>query len=315
MKLKHLALAVIAVLISVPTARAVETKGVVVTIKPLHSLVSGVVGNTGKTHLLVSGNSSPHGFKFKPSQVKLLNNASIVFYIGDSFETFLEKAFQSIPGEVVKTPVAEKARLKLLPYRKGGVWEEDKHEGHDHSNHGGEEHDDHAGGDMHVWLDPTNAVKMVKAITRVLSDVYPENRDAYKANARNYVRKIMALDSEVTAALSNSKKYPFIVFHDAYQYFEKHYGLNGVGSITFDPHDFPSPKRIKEIRSKLNETGASCVFSEPQFSDRLVRTVIKGTKINTALVDPLGSNIQDGPDLYLDLLKDMSKSFQKCFNS
>ena len=125
----------------------------------------------------------------------------------------------------------------------------------------------------------------------------------------------MALDSEVTAALSTSKKYPFIVFHDAYQYFEKHYGLNGVGSIMLDPHDFPSPKRIREIRSKLNETGASCVFSEPQFSDRLVRTVIKGTKINTALVDPLGSNIQDGPDLYLNLLKDMSKSFQKCFNS
>ena len=141
MKLKQLTLAVIAVLISVPTARAVETKGVVVTIKPLHSLVSGVVGNTGKTHLLIGGNSSPHGFKFKPSQIKLLNNASIVFYIGDSFETFLEKAFQSIPGEVIKTPVAEKARLKLLPYRKGGAWEEDKHEGHDHSNHGGEEHD------------------------------------------------------------------------------------------------------------------------------------------------------------------------------
>lgn len=315
MKLKHLALAVIAVLVSVPTARAVETKGVVVTIKPLHSLVSGVVGDTGKTHLLVSGNSSPHGFQFKPSQVKLLNNANIVFYIGNSFETFLEKAFQSIPGEVVKIPVAEKARLKLLPYRKGGSWEEDKHEGHDHSNHGGEEHDDHAGGDMHVWLDPNNAVEMIKAITRVLSDVYPENRDVYKANARDYVRKIMALDSEVTAALSNSKKHPFIVFHDAYQYFEKHYGLNGVGSITFDPHEFPSIKRIIEVRSKLKETGASCVFSEPQFSDRLVQTVIRGTKTKTALIDPLGSNIQDGPDLYLHLLRDMSKSFKKCFNS
>ena len=312
MKFKHLAVTVIAALVSFVPVHNANAKDIVVTIKPLHSLVTGVVGNTAKTHLIVSGNQSPHGFKFKPSQVKLLNNAAVVFYIGDTFETFMEKAFDTIPSNVVKVPVAEKARLKLLPYREGGAWEEDKHEGHDHGHEG---HHDEGGGDMHVWLDPDNAIKMIKAITRQLSKVYPENRDTYKANARSYVQKITALDSELSAALSNSKKFPFIVFHDAYQYFEKHYGLNGVGSITFDPHDFPSPKRLKEIRSKLNATSAACVFSEPQFSDRLVRTVIKGTSAKTALIDPLGANIKDGPNLYFELLSGMAASFKRCFNS
>ena len=312
MKFKHLAVTVIAALVSFVPVHNANAKDIVVTIKPLHSLVTGVVGNTAKTHLMVSGNQSPHGFKFKPSQVKLLNNSAVVFYIGDTFETFMEKAFDNIPSNVVKVPVAEKARLKLLPYREGGAWEEDKHEGHDHGHEG---HHDEGGGDMHVWLDPDNAIKMIKAITRQLSKVYPENRDTYKANARSYVQKITALDSELSAALSNSKESPFIVFHDAYQYFEKHYGLNGVGSITFDPHDFPSPKRLKEIRSKLNATSAACVFSEPQFSDRLVRTVIKGTSAKTALIDPLGANIKDGANLYFELLSGMANSFKRCFNS
>tara|TARA_A100000164_G_scaffold85141_1_gene72878 strand:- start:10614 stop:11552 length:939 start_codon:yes stop_codon:yes gene_type:complete len=312
MKFKHLAVTVIAALVSFVPVHNANAKDIVVTIKPLHSLVTGVVGNTAKTHLMVSGNQSPHGFKFKPSQVKLLNNSAVVFYIGDTFETFMEKAFDNIPSNVVKVPVAEKARLKLLPYREGGAWEEDKHEGHDHGHEG---HHDEDGGDMHAWLDPDNAIKMIKAITRELSKVYPENRDIYKANARSYVQKIIALDSELSAALSNSKEFPFIVFHDAYQYFEKHYGLNGVGSITFDPHDFPSPKRLKEIRGKLNEMSAACVFSEPQFSDRLVRTVIKGTSAKTALIDPLGSNIKAGPNLYFELLSEMAGSFKRCFNS
>ena len=312
MKFKHLAVTVVAALVSFVPVHNADAKDIVVTIKPLHSLVTGVVGNTARTHLIVDGNQSPHGFKFKPSQIKLLNNAAVVFYIGDTFETFMEKAFDAIPSNVVKLPVAEKARLKLLPYREGGPWEEDKHEGHDHGHEG---HHDEDGGDMHVWLDPDNAIKMIKAITRGLSKVYPENRDVYKANARSYVQKITASDSELSAALSNSKEFPFIVFHDAYQYFEKHYGLNGVGSITFDPHDFPSPKRLKEIRGKLNEMSAACVFSEPQFSDRLVRTVIKGTSAKTALIDPLGANIKDGPNLYFELLSGMAASFKRCFNS
>lgn len=299
-----------AVLLTVTSTNAEETKGVVTTIKPLHSLVSGVIGDTGKNDLLIMGNSSPHGFHLKPSQMKLLSEAKIVFFIGDNFEVFLKNAFNAIPSRVIKSPVAEKARLRILPFREGGLWEEDQHDGHDHSAHEGVN-----SGDMHVWLNPLNAVKMIKAITRELSNIYPKNRNIYKANARDYIEKIMLLDTDISESLTNFRDRPFIVFHDGYQYFEKKYNLNGIGSIMFDPTEFSSPKRLKEIQNKLKETSAACIFYEPQFSDRLVKTVIEGTSTKTALIDPLGASLKDGQDLYFKLLQNMSDSFKKCFSS
>ena len=310
LKFKNLALALTLVVLSTPSIRAAETPGVVVTIKPLHALVSGVMGNSGEAKLLVSGNSSPHGFKFKPSQMKMLNAAKIVFFIDERFETFMESAFDAIPTAVVKSPIVNKARLKFFPSREGGVWEEDDHEGHDHGAHG-----DRAGRDLHVWLDPDRAVKIVKAITRELTDVFPENRDIYKANTRRYIQQIKALDADLTQSLAAVKQHSFIVFHDAYQYFEKKYDLQGAGSITLDPHDFPSPKRIAEVRAKLQETNAGCVFREPQFSDRLIKTVIDGTSANIGVLDPLGANIEDGPELYFKLLRQMVNSFVECFTA
>ena len=314
MKFKYLALALLLVALFASAARAAETSGVVVTIKPLHALVSGVIGDTGEAALLVAGNTSPHGFKFKPSQMKMLNDAKIVFFIGERFETFMENAFDAIPATVVKSPAVNKARLKLLPFRKGGVWEEDDHEGHDHGAHG-DDHGDGAGRDLHVWLDPDRAVKIVKAVTRELTDIFPENREIYKANARRYIQRIKALDADLTQSLEAVKQHNFIVFHDAYQYFEKKYDLKGAGSITLDPHDFPSPKRIAEVRAKLQGTGTTCVFREPQFSDRLVKTVIDGTSAKIGVLDPLGANIEDGPELYFKLLRQMANSFVGCFTA
>jgi zinc transport system substrate-binding protein len=310
-KLKHLALAMTVALFSASGARAAETAGVVVTIKPLHALVSGVIGDTGKATLLVTGNTSPHGFKFKPSQMTALNNAKIVFLIDEHFETFMESALDVIPQAVIKSAVIEEARLKLLPFRKGGVWEEDDHKGHDH----GDAHGDEANLDMHAWLDPDRAIKMVKAITRELSDLYPENRDIYKANARAYIAKIKTLDAEIAQSLAAVNQHRFIVFHDAYQYFETKYNLKGAGSITLDPHDFPSPKRLTEIRAKLAETAAACVFREPQFSDRLVKTVIQGTEAKIGILDPLGADIEDGSKLYFALLRQMASNFKACFDA
>ena len=308
--LNKVVLAFMAFLFSTTMVCAVESKGVVVTIKPLHSLVSGVVGDTGKTHLLITGNSSPHGFQIKPSQMETLSNAKIVFYISDDFETFLKGPFDAIPSQVVKSSVVKEARLRILPFRKGALWEEDQHEGHNHSSQEGA-----FIGDMHVWLDPNNAIKMIKAITRELSEVYPKNRNVYKVNAREYIQKILSLDSELTGSLAPLKDNPFIVLHDGYQYFERNYDLNGIGSIQFDPNNYSSPKRIKEIRNKLKTNSAMCVFREPQFSDRLVKTVVEGTSARTGLLDPLGSTIDDGPKQYFKLLRNMANSFKQCFNS
>ena len=306
-------------------AIANETTGVVVTIKPLHSLVSGVIGDTGKAELLVKGYASPHGFQLKPSQVKSLQEATIVFSIHESLETFLQRALSNVPDEVKQSTVVESARIKLLPVREGGPWEghdhghHEKHSDHkDHAEHKGHDdhkgHDEHEDGDVHVWLTPQNAIKIVKAITRDLSKVFPQNRSVYKANARNYINKLEKLDAGIKTRLKDIKTKPFIYFHDAFQYFETTYGLNGVGTISVEPDESPSPKRLSEIRKKIAETNASCVFKEPQFSDRVVKAVVDQTSAQIGTLDPLGAEIDSGPKMYFTLLSNVANSLHSCLS-
>ena len=304
-------------------ASAIETKGVVVTIKPLHSMVSGVMGTTGKPNLLVTGYASPHGFQLKPSQVKLLKRSDIIFSIDEFLETFLQRAFSNIPGNVKQVTVVDAARIKLLPIREGGPWEVHKHDEHKdgehkakgdkHTAHKDEGHDYHGGnGDIHGWLTPKNAEKIVKAITRELSELYPENRNIYKANALSYIQKLQKLDDELKTLLVDVKAKPFIVFHDAFQYFEKAYGLNGVGTISIEPDESPSPKRLTEIRKKLKETKTSCVFKEPQFSERVVRAVVDKTSAKIGVLDPLGANLKSGQSMYFELIRKLANNFKQC---
>ena len=312
--MKNLALFFICSCLLCCSARAAETEGIVVTIKPLHSLVSAVMGDTGEATLLLTGTASPHAFQLKPSQVQVMQQANIVFYIGGGLEPFLAKAFAGLPSQVRRVAVTQGAELTTLAFREGGAWEAHQHEerggdaadGHDHAHH------DHGNYDVHVWLDPENAIKMVKFITRELSRVYPENRNVYKANAREMVATISTLAGELEAVLAPVKDEPFIVFHDAYQYFERVYGLTGVGSITFEPDESPSPNRIREVRAKLQETGAKCVFREPQFSDRLVNTVIEGSNAHSGTLDPLGAGLDDGPGLYPKLLRKLAEDLTEC---
>ena len=297
--------------LAIASAHARETKGVVVTIKPLHSLVSGVIGDTGEATLLLSGTTSPHDFQLKPSQMRGIQKATVVFYIDDSFETFLAGAFEALPDAMRRVAMVQKAGLSLLSYRKGGAWEAHQHEVHENDAEG--QHHAHEAGhyDLHVWLDPKNAIRMVKSITKELSAIYPENRNVYKANARQMVKSIKALNEALKAELASVKDRPFIVFHDAYQYFERAYGLRGVGSILLNPEASPSPNRIRAVRGKLKETGAQCVFREPQFSDRLVDTVREATNAKSGILDPLGADLAPGADLYVKLLRNLAHNLKE----
>ena len=167
---------------------------------------------------------------------------------------------------------------------------------------------------MHVWLTPKNATKIVKAITRDLSNIFPQNRNVYKANARNYIEKLEKLDAEIKIRLKDIKAKPFIYFHDAFQYFETTYGLNGVGTISVEPDESPSPKRLSEIRKKIAETNASCVFKEPQFSDRVVKAVVDQTSAQIGTLDPLGAEIDSGPEMYFTLLSNVANSLHSCLS-
>ena len=307
------------------SASAEQTKGVVTTIKPLHSLVAGIMGETGAPELLVAGNVSPHEFQLKPSQMKVLQEANVVFYIDDSYETFLHDAFETLPAHVRKAAVAQKGGLTVLAHRKGGAWEaheykaheheaEETHEHEEHAHHE-EHHHDHGHDDMHVWLDPVNAEKIVKFITKELSAVYPENKVIYKANASLLVERLNALDAKLKQDLAGFGDKPFIVFHDAYQYFETRFGLRAAGSITLNPDVQPGARRIKELRARLQAGGAVCVFAEPQFEPKLVATLIDGTNVRKGTLDPIGVALTPGPGAYEGLLRGLATDLRTCLGA
>ena len=191
----------------------------------------------------------------------------------------------------------------------------DKHDEHDHHADKREKHEDHLAHDdydMHVWLDPENAQKMVALIADTLGDVYPQHRDTYKANAQGLTQKIDRLNVELNRELSPIQDEPFIVFHDAYQYFEHAYGLNGVGSIMFEGGESLSPVRIKSVREKLQRTGAACIFSEPQFPARPIRTITEGFDIKVSVLDPLGADLPNDENLYFKLLDNLANNLTQC---
>ena len=286
-------------------AEAQSAPRVVATIAPLHSLVAGVMEGRDQPEVLLTGNESPHGFLLKPSHIRKLNEADMVFYIDGTFETFLSKALESLPESSRAVAVSGVFEMEFLKMRSGGMWEEEGggHEGHAHH---------HGGDDMHLWLSVDNAKTVVRAITKELSKADPKGKSTYKKNARAMMKKLDALDSELREKLAGLGNSPYIVFHDAYGYFEKEYGLKAVGSISVNPEIPPSAAKIREVRGKLDESGAVCVFSEPQFKKKVVDTVIEGTDVRTGQLDPLGFGIDTGPELYFKLMRKLADSVTSC---
>ena len=286
------------------TSNAISSE-IVTSIKPLHSLVSAVTEGSNSVSLVIDGSMTPHNFALKPSHAKLLNNAKVLFYIDDEFESGLKKTVKGLPKSVKVIRVSKMKKLRLLSTRADDNWEED---GHDHHDHG------HSSNDLHFWLDPNNAIEIVKSITQELSAIYPENINIYKKNAKNIIKEIKTTDLLIKSMLEPVRNKPYIVFHDAYQYFEKAYSLKSVGSILVDPELPASAKRIIKIRSKIKSLNAHCVFKEPQFRAKIVKTVIDGTTTKIGILDPLGADIKSGPGMYTSLLKNIAENLNACLN-
>jgi zinc transport system substrate-binding protein len=184
--------------------------------------------------------------------------------------------------------------------------------GHDETAEAGHEGHDHGEFDAHVWLDPVNAKAMVHEIEEALVEADPANAATYEANAESVSARLDALIAEVSSELEPVKGKGFIVFHDGYQYFENRFGVTASGSITVSPEVMPGAERITEIRERVQELGAACVFAEPQFEPKLVSTVIEGTNARSGTLDPLGAGLEDGAELYFQLIRNMSTSIKTC---
>ena len=300
---------------------------VVTSIKPVHSLVSAVMKGVGEPSLLVEGAGSPHTYALKPSQARKLQDADLVFWMSHDLEAFLEKSIEGIAANAKSVPLMDSHGLIKLEFREGGAFDshghedeghddhgKDDHDEHKHDDHGHDDHDDHGHGeaDPHVWLDPVNAKAMVHEIEEALAEADPAHAATYEANAEALMAKLDGLVDEIDAELEPVKGRGYVVFHDAYQYFENRFGVSAVGSSTVSPEVLPGAERVSELQEKVRDLGATCVFSEPQFKPKLVATVTENTNAGTGVLDPLGASIEDGPELYFTLIRTMAKSLKDC---
>jgi zinc transport system substrate-binding protein len=320
-------------------ALALAEMDVVASIKPVHSLVAGVMQGIGEPVLLVKGAGSEHGYNVRPSEARSLDQAEVVFWVGESLETFLIKLLQALAGDAKVVELWRVPGLTHLPTREGGMWEahehgdtnagadadegkhpeEHEHEGehaepHRHSGAENEAAEEHAPGqtDMHIWLDPGNAQVLTAAIAAALGDADPPNASIYRANAERLRRQLDELDRSLEDRLTAIADRPYVVFHDAYQYFERRYGVQAVGAITINPTVRPSARRLQEVQERLRQLDAACVFAEPQFEPALVDTVIEGTGARKGVLDPLGADLEAGPEQYFQLMYGLADSLIAC---
>ncbi len=283
---------------------AVADLSVVVSVKPLHALVAGVMGEIGDAALIVDGSSSPHAYSLKPSQAKQLQQADVVFWVGPELESFLGKSIHTLAStarviEILRVP--EVSHLTFRQFDRNA----DNPGGHDQ-----------AALDPHVWLDPRNAVQIVHNISQVLSDHDPANKAQYVSNSRNLIALLAELEDNITAQLVAVTNTPFIVFHDAYGYFEYRFGLHAVAAITTNSELQTGAERISRIRRKMQLAASPmCIFSEPQFSPKIIESVSRGVDARRAVLDPLGSALKSGPRLYFNLLQQMADSFENCLRN
>ena len=311
---------------------------VVTSIKPIHSLASYLMDGVAKPDLIVDGYASPHGFALKPSHAKMLQNADLIFWVGEDLESFLEKPLSSIAKKAEKIELMEIKGLNVLKFRERNIFDnhddhghddhddhgkkEDDHDDHDHDDHGKkdghDDHDDHDGHeghahgefDPHIWLDPMNAKVILNEMVEHLIENDAKNASKYKSNLKKALKEIDKLNKDVKAELSKSTA--SIVFHDAYQYFEERYNVNILGAFTVNTDVMPGAEQLAEIREIIEHDKVACVFSEPQFNPDIINAVAKDMKIKTGVVDPLGATLDPGKDLYFNLIRNMSASFKGC---
>ena len=306
--MRHLpALFAAALLSAVP---AMAGPKVVASVVPVQSIVAAVMGDTGSPDLLLQGSMSEHRAVFTPSQIATLGDADLVFIVGHGLEAKLATlgGSDAVNGKSF-IQLSDAPGVTKLPVRQGGAWEPDSDEP---APAAASEAEGVLGFDPHIWLDPENAKAMARQVAADLAKADPANGASYAANAQAFAADIDRTSAAIVAELAPVKAKPFIVFHDAYHYFEKRFGLTGVGSISDVSAQAPSAERLSAVRDKIIAAHAACVFREPQFDDKVVQTVIEGTSAREGVLDPLGATLTPGPQAYRQLLQNLAAALKDC---
>jgi len=326
-----------------------EVPRVATDIAPIHSLVSMVMQGAGSPDLIIPPGASPHSYAMRPSEARAVAKADLVVWVGPSLAPWLEEPMSSLAQGAERLTLQEVEGIRLLTNRSGVAFEahdhgdheghedhdghddhaeHDDHEGHDHADHA--DHDDHdhdaheeadaheghnhAPGalDPHIWLDPQNAIVWLDAIAASLSVQDPENAALYADNAAQAQAQLVDLQANIQAELTPLRGQKFVVFHDAYHYFEARFDVEASAAISLSDGAAPSAARLAEVRDVVKDTQAACVFTEPQFNAGLVEALQDGTALKSASLDPIGAALEPGVDMYPALLRDLAAAFTSC---
>ena len=319
------------------TSVMADVPNVAADIAPIHSLVSKVMDGVGEPKLVIQSGASPHGYRLRPSEAKALQDANLIFWMGEELTPWLEGAIDTLASNASVTALLDQEGIVLHDFRQGALFEAHDHDDHDdhddhetttitkittittttmatttHDDH--DDHDDHGHGahDPHAWLSPENAKLWLNIIASKLSVADPENAASYFTNAAAGQAEIEDMVAEVSATLKPVQGGKFVVFHDAYQYFENDFDFYASGAISLSDASDPSPARIARIQKRIRDEGIQCVLAEPQFKQGLVATVMEGSEATASVIDPLGADIKPGPMLYTQLIKNMAKKIKDC---
>ena len=299
--MRHALLLFAALLVAAPTHGA-EAPPVVASVRPIQAIAAAVMAGAGSPQLLLPGTAALHTHALRPSEARLLAKARVVFWIGPPLETSLGKPLAALAQKPHVVALIEAPGVELLRARIGGLWE--------HGAHAREA--DSAPADGHIWLDVRNAVAIANVMAESLAVVDPFNAERYWSNAEAFSRDAMALDKTLHVRFAPVREKPFLVFHDATQYFEARYRLAAMGSIGVMPDQPPGAQRLAAIQEKLRGVGAVCIFSEPQIEPRTVQMLVEGFGAKTGVLDPEGVTLQGGPNLYFNLMRGLADEFLRC---
>ncbi|ORM57584.1 zinc ABC transporter substrate-binding protein [Pantoea rodasii] len=293
---------------------------VVASIKPIGFIAAAIADGVTPVEVLLPDGASEHDYALRPSDVKRIKNADLVVWVGPEMEAFLTKSAADLP-ETKNLEIAAMPGVKPLLIR-GGEEEEEHEHGHDHD-HGAEKSEDHDAGDdhhhhgefnMHLWMSPEIARQSAVAIHGKLLELMPQSRAKLDANLQQFEAELANADKHIGAQLAPVKNKGYFVFHDAYSYFEKHYGLSPAGHFTVNPEIQPGAQRLHQIRTQLVEQKAVCVFAEPQFRPAVIDAVSRGTSVRKGTLDPLGMGISLTKDSYVKFLSQLSSQYASCLN-
>ncbi|WP_397323937.1 zinc ABC transporter substrate-binding protein ZnuA [Pantoea agglomerans] len=285
---------------------------VVASLKPVGFIAAAIADGVTPVDVLLPDGASEHDYSLRPSDAKRLKNADLVVWVGPEMEAFMAKSAAELPAQKKLAMVNIDGVKPLLI---SGGEDEDEHTAEKSEEQEADAHHHHHGEfNMHLWLSPEIARKTAVAIHGKLLELMPQDKAKLDANLQQFEVALADTDKRVSAQLAPVRNKGYFVFHDAYTYFEKQYGLSPTGHFTVNPEIQPGAQRLHQIRTQLVEQKAVCVFAEPQFRPAVIDAVARGTQVRKGTLDPLGTDISLAKDSYVKFLSQLSSQYESCLN-